>query len=71
MTHRIVWDEHAINAAARFLKDDHDGLRQVIDAVDLLADNPRPTGTAEYGSPACAACTSAATASCTRSPTTP
>ena len=51
MTHRIVWDEHAINTAARFLKDDPDGLRQVMDAVDLLADNPRPTGTAEYGSP--------------------
>ncbi|MEV7181024.1 type II toxin-antitoxin system RelE/ParE family toxin [Kitasatospora sp. NPDC093679] len=51
MTHLIVWDEHAINAAARFLKDDPDGLRQVMDAVDLLADNPRPAGTAEYGSP--------------------
>ncbi|GAA2992866.1 hypothetical protein GCM10020229_01700 [Kitasatospora albolonga] len=51
MTHRITWDEHAINAAARFLKDDPDGLRQVMDAVDLLADDPRPTGSTAYGSP--------------------
>ncbi|MGW4646437.1 type II toxin-antitoxin system RelE family toxin [Kitasatospora sp. NPDC004289] len=51
MTHRITWDEHAINAAARFLKDDPDELRQVMDAVDLLADDPRPTGSAAYGSP--------------------
>ncbi|WP_244320564.1 type II toxin-antitoxin system RelE family toxin [Streptomyces melanosporofaciens] len=40
-----------MNAAARFLKDDPDGLRQLVDAVGLLADTPRPAGTAEYGSP--------------------
>ncbi|MFD0275520.1 type II toxin-antitoxin system RelE/ParE family toxin [Kitasatospora sp. NPDC127111] len=51
MTYRITWDEPAINAAARFLKDDADGLRQVMDAVDLLADDPRPAGSAAYGSP--------------------
>ncbi|OPC77741.1 plasmid stabilization protein [Embleya scabrispora] len=51
MRYAIVWDEVAIDTAARFLKDDHDGLRQVMDAVDLLADNPRPDGTFEYGSP--------------------
>ncbi|MFF8772713.1 type II toxin-antitoxin system RelE/ParE family toxin [Kitasatospora sp. NPDC015120] len=51
MTYRISWDEPAINAAARFLKDDADGLRQVMDAVDLLALNPRPAGSAAYGSP--------------------
>ncbi|MCC9309390.1 type II toxin-antitoxin system RelE/ParE family toxin [Kitasatospora sp. RB6PN24] len=51
MSHAIIWDEPAINAAARFLKDDPEGLRQVMDAVDLLADSPRPQGTAEYGSP--------------------
>ncbi|MFE3880657.1 type II toxin-antitoxin system RelE/ParE family toxin [Kitasatospora sp. NPDC059146] len=50
MNHTIIWDEPAINAAARFLKDDPDGLRQVMDAVDLLADTPRPQGSAEYGS---------------------
>lgn len=51
MTYAIIWDEAAINAAAQFLKDDPDGLRQLMHAVDLLADQPRPAGTAEYGSP--------------------
>ncbi|WP_229893793.1 type II toxin-antitoxin system RelE/ParE family toxin [Streptomyces platensis] len=35
---------------ARFLKDDPGGLRQLMDPVDLLADQPRPEGTAEYRS---------------------
>lgn len=51
MNHRITWDEPAINTAAHFLKDDPEGLRQVFAAIDLLAVNPRPIGTAEYGSP--------------------
>ncbi|MER7959170.1 type II toxin-antitoxin system RelE/ParE family toxin [Streptomyces sp. NPDC096030] len=51
MTYSIVWDEVAIGAAARFLKDDPDGLRQLMDAVDLLADQPRPEGSTPYGSP--------------------
>ncbi|MFD7526509.1 MULTISPECIES: type II toxin-antitoxin system RelE/ParE family toxin [unclassified Streptomyces] len=52
MTYLITWDEHAIDQAARFLKDDPDGLRQLMDAVDLLADNPLPQGSTPYGSPA-------------------
>ncbi|GAA3375958.1 hypothetical protein GCM10020367_45770 [Streptomyces sannanensis] len=51
MSYEIVWDEHALNAAARFLKDDPDGLRQLFAAIDLLADDPRPQGSAAYGSP--------------------
>ncbi|MBT2457144.1 type II toxin-antitoxin system RelE/ParE family toxin [Streptomyces sp. ISL-86] len=51
MTYSIVWDEPAIDPAARFLKDDADGLRQLMDAVDLLADQPRPEGSTPYGSP--------------------
>ncbi|MBT2447885.1 type II toxin-antitoxin system RelE/ParE family toxin [Streptomyces sp. ISL-43] len=50
MTYAIVWDEVAIDAASRFLKDDPDGLRQLMDAVDLLAEQPRPEGSAEYRS---------------------
>ncbi|MFJ6501413.1 type II toxin-antitoxin system RelE/ParE family toxin (plasmid) [Streptomyces virginiae] len=50
MTFTIVWDEPAIDAAAHFLKDDPDGLRQLMDAVDLLADQPRPEGSIPYGS---------------------
>ncbi|KAA0921362.1 type II toxin-antitoxin system RelE family toxin [Streptomyces apricus] len=51
MTYSIVWDEPAIDAAARFVKDDVEGLRQLMDAVDLLADQPRPEGSTAYGSP--------------------
>lgn len=51
MTYTVVWDEAAIDAAARFLTDDPHGLRQLMDAVDLLADQPRPEGSAAYGSP--------------------
>ncbi|GAA2116188.1 hypothetical protein GCM10009759_61580 [Kitasatospora saccharophila] len=50
MSYTIIWDESAINAAARFLQDDPEGLRQLMDAVDLLANSPRPPGSAEYGS---------------------
>jgi mRNA interferase RelE/StbE len=50
LRYAIVWDEAAIDTAARFLKDDPEGLRQLMDAVDLLADDPRPNGTFEYGS---------------------
>ncbi|MFE4654947.1 type II toxin-antitoxin system RelE/ParE family toxin [Streptomyces sp. NPDC056707] len=50
MTHAVIWDEVAIDAATRFLKDDPEGLRQLMDAIDLLADQPRPEGAAEYGS---------------------
>ncbi|MFF1713932.1 type II toxin-antitoxin system RelE/ParE family toxin [Streptomyces sp. NPDC058268] len=48
---KAIWDKPALNAAARFLKDDPDGLRQVLEATDLLADDPRPEGSVEYGSP--------------------
>jgi mRNA interferase RelE/StbE len=34
-----------------FLKDDRHGLEQLLAAVDLLAEDPRPSGSAEYGSP--------------------
>ncbi|MFI0239700.1 type II toxin-antitoxin system RelE/ParE family toxin [Streptomyces sp. NPDC016845] len=51
MTFQIIWDEQATDAAVRFLKDDPDGLRQVFSAVDLLADDPRPTGTFSHGYP--------------------
>ncbi|MEU8567728.1 type II toxin-antitoxin system RelE/ParE family toxin [Streptomyces pathocidini] len=51
MSYQIVWDEPAIDSAARFLKDDPEGLRQVFDSIDLLAIDPRPAGAAEYGSP--------------------
>ncbi len=51
MTYEIIWDEPAINAAARFLKDDSAGLRLLMDAIDMLATDPRPEGSTPYGSP--------------------
>lgn len=51
MTYQVVWSDRALNQAAGFLEDDPAGLTQLLDAVDLLADEPRPSGSAEYGSP--------------------
>ena len=50
MTYQIVWTERALGQAAACLADDPDGLTQLLDTVDLLADEPRPDGAAEYGS---------------------
>ncbi|MEU8843157.1 type II toxin-antitoxin system RelE/ParE family toxin [Streptomyces roseus] len=47
----VVWVETAIDEAARFLRDDAQGLRQLMYATDLLAEQPRPVGTFAYGSP--------------------
>ncbi|WP_432744400.1 type II toxin-antitoxin system RelE/ParE family toxin [Streptomyces sp. JH002] len=50
MTYRIDWSEGALNAAARFLKEDPEGLEQVFASVNLLAADPRPDGSTPYGS---------------------
>jgi mRNA interferase RelE/StbE len=47
---RIDYDERAISQAAAFLDDPH-GMRAVLDAIDRLADDPRPAGSFPYGSP--------------------
>jgi hypothetical protein len=39
---RVIYEEKAINQAAGFLADDPAGLGAVLDAVDRLADDPRP-----------------------------
>lgn len=50
MSLRIDYDERAISQAAAFLDDPH-GIRAVLDAIDRLADDPRPAGSFPYGSP--------------------
>ncbi len=50
MSHSVTWSEQAISAGSRFLADDPEGLAQVLDATDRLADNPRPAGAFPYGS---------------------
>jgi mRNA interferase RelE/StbE len=47
---RIDYDERAISQAAAFL-DDPSGVGEVIDAIDELTDDPRPSGFFPYGSP--------------------
>jgi mRNA interferase RelE/StbE len=48
---RVEYDERAIDQAAGFLRDDPVGVRDVLNAIDQLADEPRPTGSFPYGSP--------------------
>ena len=50
MSLRVDYDERAISQAATFL-DDPQGVRAVLDAIDRLADDPRPAGSFPYGSP--------------------
>ncbi len=50
MSLRVDYDERAIDQAAAFL-DDPQGMRTVLDAIDRLADDPRPAGSFPYGSP--------------------
>lgn len=50
MNLRVYYDEIAISQAAAFLDDPH-GIREVLDAIDQLADEPRPGGSFSYGSP--------------------
>jgi mRNA interferase RelE/StbE len=47
---RVDYDERPINRAAALL-DDPLGIRAVLDAIDRLADDPRPAGSFPYGSP--------------------
>lgn len=50
MSLRVDYDERAIDQAAAFL-DDPQGVRAVLDAIDQLADDPRPVESFPYGSP--------------------
>ena len=50
MSMRVDYDERAIRQAAGFL-DDPQGVQELLDAIDRLADDPRPPGAFPYGSP--------------------
>ncbi|MEV5874451.1 type II toxin-antitoxin system RelE/ParE family toxin [Streptomyces sp. NPDC052101] len=49
MTYEIIFEPHALNAAARILEEDPAGLAKVLDAVDELAHDPRPAASTAYG----------------------
>lgn len=51
MNLRVIYEEKAIDQAAGFLADDPAGLGALLDAVDRLADDPRPAESFPYGSP--------------------
>ncbi|GAB2873427.1 hypothetical protein GCM10027074_46490 [Streptomyces deserti] len=49
MTYEIIFEPHALDAAARFLKEDPSGLAAALNAIDELAHNPRPVNSVAYG----------------------
>ncbi|GAA3118995.1 type II toxin-antitoxin system RelE family toxin [Streptomyces echinatus] len=49
MTYEIIFEPNALNAAARFLEEDPAGLAKVLDAIDELAQDPRPVASTPYG----------------------
>ena len=51
MNRQVIWEAQAIDQAAGFLRDDPAGVREMLDAVAVLADDPRPAGSFPYGSP--------------------
>ncbi|MFK4144182.1 type II toxin-antitoxin system RelE/ParE family toxin [Streptomyces sp. NPDC004065] len=51
MTYEIIFEPHALDSAARFLKEDPNGLALVLDTIDELAHDPRPAMSVPYGSP--------------------
>ena len=51
MTWSIIWEPRAVAAASRYLKDDSEGLKQVLAAISHLGSEPRPDSSTPYGSP--------------------
>ncbi|MFJ9776180.1 type II toxin-antitoxin system RelE/ParE family toxin [Kitasatospora sp. NPDC101157] len=49
MTYSIVWEPEALAVAQKYAAGDRSGIQQVFQAVDLLADNPRPVGAFTVG----------------------
>jgi mRNA interferase RelE/StbE len=47
----ITFEKKAISRAAEFLADDPDGVQALLDIIDALADEPRPSGSFPFGSP--------------------
>ena len=51
MSRQVIWEARAIDQAAGFLHNDPDGVREMLDVVAGLVDDPRPVGSFPYGSP--------------------
>jgi mRNA interferase RelE/StbE len=50
VTYQINWDIRALDLAAGFLSDDPGGVASLLEAVDRLAEEPRPPESFPYGS---------------------
>jgi mRNA interferase RelE/StbE len=50
VSYRVIWEPSALAVAQRFAATDRAGIQQVFQAVDLLADDPRPSGAFTVGS---------------------
>ena len=48
MSGQVIWEAQAIDQAAGFLRDDPDRVREMLDAVARLANEPRPGGSFPY-----------------------
>jgi mRNA interferase RelE/StbE len=46
---QVIWEAQAIDQAAGFLHDDPDGVREMLDAVARLGDEPRLPGRSPTG----------------------
>jgi hypothetical protein len=44
VSRQVIWEAQSIDQAAGFLRDDPDGVREMLDAVARLAEEPRPDG---------------------------
>ena len=51
MSLQVIWEAQAIDQAAGYLRDDPDGVHEMLDAVAQLAEEPRPAGSFPSGSP--------------------
>jgi mRNA interferase RelE/StbE len=61
VSRQVIWEAQAIDQAAGFLRDDPDGVREMLDAVAQLADEARPAGSFPMGHLTDGGCASAAT----------
>jgi mRNA interferase RelE/StbE len=61
VSRQVIWEARAIDQAAGFLRDDPDGVREMLDAVARLTEEPRPAGSFPQGHLTDGGCASAAT----------
>jgi mRNA interferase RelE/StbE len=61
VSRQVIWEAQSIDQAAGFLRDDPDGVREMLDAVARLAEEPALTRHSPTGHLTGGGCASAAT----------